>query len=347
MGNYRTFGTALDRVFRNDLNNNFKDIATDINAQKTRVDNLITGTPQPSEVVDARGGKAVLKDRLDAVDASLANNSVGIKIVTSDCLVDGAILLDFHTGFWSVGSNYFENVHCWKSRNFNGSIGFRQENGVAWLDNCYLDSYQYSIYKETQTQLFITNLRTFFNTALYTNAYNTPTILYSTNTAIDMFSFTSLTNSFIKSGVVGTALSNYANLIVKEKNNSYDYGEFTGVTNMNRKDVTLGSGVVKGNFDNFCKFNDNTTTLRLNMNCATGFVHNQRIGTVFSKPAQPVYVPCIVSDNAWVGSSTDAATANNGVVVIDDTGGIYYYNLSGVPSRKYLFLTTTYNTRML
>jgi hypothetical protein len=72
MGNYRTFGTALDRVFRNDLNNNFTDIATDIEAQKIRVNSLITGTPQPSEVVDARGGKAVLKDRLDAVDTSLA-----------------------------------------------------------------------------------------------------------------------------------------------------------------------------------------------------------------------------------------------------------------------------------
>jgi hypothetical protein len=74
MGNYRTFGTALDRVFRNDLNNNFTEIATDIEAQKIRVDNLVVGAGNSnSEIVDARGGKAVLKDRLDAVDTSLAD----------------------------------------------------------------------------------------------------------------------------------------------------------------------------------------------------------------------------------------------------------------------------------
>jgi hypothetical protein len=84
MGNYRTFGTALDRVFRNDLNSNFQDIAADIEAQKTRVNNILTGTSQPSEVVDARGGKAVLKDRLDAVDASLAEKLTKGEVSVSD-----------------------------------------------------------------------------------------------------------------------------------------------------------------------------------------------------------------------------------------------------------------------
>jgi len=75
MGKYRSLGTLFNRVFRNDLNANFNDVDTDLQAQKSRVDNLITGTPQPSEVVDARGGKPVLKDRLDGVDASLADNA--------------------------------------------------------------------------------------------------------------------------------------------------------------------------------------------------------------------------------------------------------------------------------
>jgi hypothetical protein len=75
MGKYKTFGSRFDRVHRNDLNANFADVEADINAQKNRVDNLIAGTPQPSEVVDSRGGFPVLRDRLDNLSTSLAQNT--------------------------------------------------------------------------------------------------------------------------------------------------------------------------------------------------------------------------------------------------------------------------------
>jgi hypothetical protein len=72
VGKYGTLGSAFDRIFRNTLNKALDDVDTDINAQKKRVDDLITGTPQPSEVVDARGGFPVLRDRLEDVTSSLA-----------------------------------------------------------------------------------------------------------------------------------------------------------------------------------------------------------------------------------------------------------------------------------
>lgn len=67
---YRILKNAFDRVFRNDLNKNFKDIEADIKSQKNRVDNLINEVEQPSEVVDARVDAdghvyPVLKERLD------------------------------------------------------------------------------------------------------------------------------------------------------------------------------------------------------------------------------------------------------------------------------------------
>jgi parallel beta-helix repeat protein len=49
------------------------------NAADERVTNLINSSPQPSEVVDARGGFPVLRDRLNNVDASLADMATNPK----------------------------------------------------------------------------------------------------------------------------------------------------------------------------------------------------------------------------------------------------------------------------
>jgi hypothetical protein len=83
---YKQLGVKLDRDYRNALNDNFKDIETDLVTEKQRVDNalseqkdrvdtLITEVEQPSEVVDSRGGFTVLRDRLDDSDTQLAENT--------------------------------------------------------------------------------------------------------------------------------------------------------------------------------------------------------------------------------------------------------------------------------
>jgi hypothetical protein len=72
VGKYGTLGSAFDRIFRNTLNKALDDVDVDIKVQKKRVDDLIVGNPQPSEVVDSRGGFPVLKDRLDGLDSSVA-----------------------------------------------------------------------------------------------------------------------------------------------------------------------------------------------------------------------------------------------------------------------------------
>jgi hypothetical protein len=82
MGKYKTFGSRFDRVHRNDLNANFAAVEADINSQKSRVDDLIIGTPQPSEVVDSRGGFPVLGDRLEDLSSSLAQMSTKAEVDT-------------------------------------------------------------------------------------------------------------------------------------------------------------------------------------------------------------------------------------------------------------------------
>jgi hypothetical protein len=90
MGKYKTFGSRFDRVHRNDLNANFAAVEADINVQKGRVDDLITGNPQPSEVVDSRGGFPVLGERLNDLSSSLAQN------MTNQQQVDFVKLLQEH-----------------------------------------------------------------------------------------------------------------------------------------------------------------------------------------------------------------------------------------------------------
>ncbi|MEH7237318.1 hypothetical protein [Bacillus sp. JJ1562] len=84
MGKYRTLGTSLNRDFRNNLNANFNDIDTDIKAQRKRVDDLIVGNPQPSEVIDARLGFPLLSDKLEDVDAQLAQTTQKVELQSID-----------------------------------------------------------------------------------------------------------------------------------------------------------------------------------------------------------------------------------------------------------------------
>lgn len=51
---YRIIGATLDRVFRNNMNDNFKDIEEDFKEQKARVDNFINSQNQADEAKDIR-----------------------------------------------------------------------------------------------------------------------------------------------------------------------------------------------------------------------------------------------------------------------------------------------------
>lgn len=54
---YPNIGVLTTRAFRNLLNKIFGDIGADMQEQKSRVDNLITSNPQPSEIQDMRTGR--------------------------------------------------------------------------------------------------------------------------------------------------------------------------------------------------------------------------------------------------------------------------------------------------
>lgn len=81
---YRILGTFFDRLFRNDLNDNFKDVEVDLKEVQTKVNQLVVegdSSPQAALAsVNAKGViKATLKQRLDddynEVATSLAENA--------------------------------------------------------------------------------------------------------------------------------------------------------------------------------------------------------------------------------------------------------------------------------
>lgn len=82
---YRSLGSLLDRIFRNNLNDNFSDIQSDFEDHKSRIDNIVASTGNSNtEIVDARGTFGVLKDRLDNSDASLAEKATKGQITSTD-----------------------------------------------------------------------------------------------------------------------------------------------------------------------------------------------------------------------------------------------------------------------
>ncbi|MCM3444385.1 hypothetical protein [Metabacillus halosaccharovorans] len=75
MGRFPKLGTELSPDFRNSYNTGTDLVDQELEKQKQRVDDLIMGVEQPSEVVDARGEFNLLSERLNSTDAQLAHNA--------------------------------------------------------------------------------------------------------------------------------------------------------------------------------------------------------------------------------------------------------------------------------
>ncbi|WP_249710679.1 glycoside hydrolase family 113 [Bacillus cereus] len=72
---FKVVGIPQSRKFRNDLNENFNVTNQELQRQEKRITKLIQDTPQPSEIVDARGEHATVGERLDITDEKIQSVS--------------------------------------------------------------------------------------------------------------------------------------------------------------------------------------------------------------------------------------------------------------------------------
>ena len=143
MGKYKQIGPALDRYSRNDLNANFDEVDKDIQAQKDRVNRLITDSPQPDEVVDARGDAGTLGDRLSGFDDQFIENESRVKVTKSD----DAMLVSAFNGllgeelelYLSYNGTDFISLHS--SSVFKPSSGGLRDPSVIYRNSYFYVTY--------------------------------------------------------------------------------------------------------------------------------------------------------------------------------------------------------------
>jgi hypothetical protein len=136
-----------------------------IQASKFRVNKVNIWYLKQTGIMIDSGGENFFTDIDILGDAS--PNSVGINAGTGDCHYTDIYMTNCYTGIICNGTNFFTRVHPWMQKNFNGSIGFLHKGGDAFLNGCYLDSFQYSIKKMCGARLTISQMEIFYNTTLY------------------------------------------------------------------------------------------------------------------------------------------------------------------------------------
>ena len=175
------------------------------------------------------------------------DNSIGIYATSGDSKFSDIIMIDCKTAIYNInGSNYYDSIHAWilTPALIVGSICFKFNAGNCFLNNCYSDTYQYSIYQTTQIpSLSINNFFNVYNHGIYTaeTAISaTPVFMYCESANGN--ALTRISNSIIMgySSTTNTHLTNLSSFegsIVNCKITNFDHNlPFSNI------DVT-GSGV--------------------------------------------------------------------------------------------------------
>lgn len=120
-----------------------------VNAQKMRIDNLITGRHLNTALKIERGYEIFVQNAHinggapDDITQGAAENTVGIDIATSDCHFSDIVIIDCKTAVANRGFNFYERIHAWtyKPSIIKESVCFDLWNGCV-VSGGYADTFQ-------------------------------------------------------------------------------------------------------------------------------------------------------------------------------------------------------------
>lgn len=247
--------------------------------------------------IDIKAGYEVLNKNIDMVGTN--QNSVGIRITTSDCHFSDIILTDVKRGIINGGTNFYSRVHGWmftkellatSNNPIDNSIFFTVNGGgTPQLNQCYSDTYFTSIYVTNYTRIFLNGLTVFYSEYVYKNDLlnYTPHLFYYEKTGetdynIYDFSRQSIMTNCMVRGINSSNyikmsnLPKYTSLIrCSSDNNVLTY--VTGVEDncVSGLNVKSGFSFTQDKCYNIVNRKDNRVSCKLKLYRDTGFEKNK------------------------------------------------------------------------
>lgn len=184
------FDNTNDTNAGDNHHNTIKDIVFDCNLKGGAIDFLFVNKVDLHEfkIRNCNGIGLNIQDGggLDVfhgwITGDAVTGSVGINMLTSDCMFANLVIKDMKKGIYNKGSNKYFKVHPWMSKGMAGSVCFEHFSGDAEMWGCTFDTYEISIFHKTADPMTLTSCKYYHNGELYDS--DTKPIVHYFNTGI-------------------------------------------------------------------------------------------------------------------------------------------------------------------
>ena len=153
------------------------------------------------------------------------NNATGIMMRTSDCHFSDCVMINCHTAIDNLGCNFYSRIHAWMTAHYiKGSTFYRSRGGLAYLSQCFGDTFDRAFDIVGASELHISQFRVFHNKIMWKKPYDklSPVVFYFANGSVANKSYITL----IDSNIGGLVLSGKNRQVFTniESNSIHQYG---------------------------------------------------------------------------------------------------------------------------